>query len=168
VSDPHPARERELAQDSVKSVGQILSNYQAALHLFEEAVTGDIGETVPPQLGLELLRTTAREMFAPVLEACAGVAPGLDDLVSEAIGGVGDAPAAERQMRDLVVAERERVAITHSRLITRQARLMDVAEEGGHRAALVTAAARLEELQTGSHSAGALFNVLLERWNAVL
>jgi hypothetical protein len=168
VSDPHPARERELAQDSVKAVGQILSNYQAALHLFEEAVAGDVGETVPPQVGLELLREAAREMFAPVLEACAGVAPGLDDLVSEAIDGVDDAPAAEQRMRDLVVAECERVAVTHSRLITRQPRLMDVAETGGHRPALVTAAARLEELQSGSHSAGALFNLLFERWNALL
>ena len=104
MSDPQPARERELAEDSVKAVGQILSNYQAALHLFEEAVANDAGD---PQRGLELLREAAREMFAPVLEACAGVAPGLDDLVSEAIGGVDDAPAAERTMRDLVVAERD-------------------------------------------------------------
>ena len=37
-------------------------------------------------------------MFAPVLEACAGVAPGLDDLVSESIGSAGEAPAAERTL----------------------------------------------------------------------
>jgi hypothetical protein len=165
VSDPRAARARELAEDSVKAVGQILSNYQAALHLFEEAVSG---ETVPAPPALALLREAAREVFAPVLEACAGVAPGLDDLVSESIGGV-DAPAhaADRPMRDLVIAERERVAITHSRLITRQPRLVQAAAEGGQRGELVAATARLEELQTGSHSAGALFNVLFERWNAL-
>ncbi len=155
----------EPAEDSVRAVGQILSNYQAALHLFEEAVAG---ETVAPQRGLELLREAAREVFAPVLEACAGVAPGLDDLVSEAIGGVDDAPAAERRMRDLVVAERERMAVTHSRLITRQARLVEAAGRSGDHQELVAAAARLETLQTGSHSAGALFNVLFERWKELL
>ena len=71
-------------------------------------------------------------------------------------------------MRDLVIAERERVAVTHSRLITRQPRLVEAA--GG------AATARRSwppprgwtTLETGSHSAGALFNLLLERWKDLL
>ena len=113
-----------------------------------------------------MLRRAAREVFAPVLDACAGVAPGLDDLVSESIGSGDDAPATGRgAVRDLVIAERQRVAVTHSRLITRQPRLIVAA---GERATVVAAARRLEELETGSHSAGALFNLLLERWKDLL
>jgi hypothetical protein len=172
VNGPEGARERELAESSVKAVGQILSNYQAALHLFEEAVTGDVGEAVPRGLALELLQEAARAVFAPVLEASAGVAPGLDDLVSESIGSAGDAPAPAHTLRDVVIAERQRVAVTHSRLITRQARLIQAAEEragqAGHRAALGAAAVRLGELETGSHSAGALFNLLFDRWKDLL
>ena len=157
MSDPHPARERELAQDSVKAVGQILSNYQAALHLFEEAVGGSA--SVPPQLTRALLQQAARDVFAPVLDACAGVAPGLDDLVTESMAAAA-APAPA--VLDLVVAERERVAVTHSRLIRRQPRLIEAA---GESAAVAAAARRLDDLQIGSHSAGALFNLLFERWS---
>ena len=177
--------ERELVQDNVNTVGQIFSNYQAALHLFEEAVTGGYGETVPRQLALEVLQQAAHEVFVPVLDACVGVAPGLEDLVAESIGSVDDVPEVERRaaaqsapahaLRNLVIAERQRVAATHSRLIRRQVGLMKTAEEragrgdfGDYRAALVAAAGRLDELETGSHSAGALFKVLLERWKDLL
>jgi hypothetical protein len=166
VNDPHGAR--ELAQQSVISVGQILSNYQAALHLFEEAVTGDVGDTVPHGLALEFFREAARAVFAPVLEACAGVAPGLDDLVSESIGSTGEVPTPAPALRKVVIAERQRVAVTHSRLITRQPRLVEAAGERGDRVALAAAARRLDELETGSHSAGALFNLLFDRWMDLL
>jgi len=104
------------------AVGQIFSNYQAALLLLEEAV----GDATVSQ-------ATAREIFDPVRDACAGAVPGLADLVAEAI------------------AEPNRVAIAHSRLIKRQAALKGPAP------------ARLEELRTGSHSAGSLFRLLLAR-----
>jgi hypothetical protein len=167
VNDPQ--RARELAQQSVISVGQILSNYQAALHLFEEAVAGDVGDTVPRERALEFLGEAARAVFAPVLEACAGVAPGLDDLVSESIGSAGDVrtPAPAPALREVVIAERQRVAATHSRLITRQPRLVAAGERADY-ATLVAAARRLDELETGSHSAGALFNQLLDRWMELL
>jgi hypothetical protein len=167
-ADPHTrARtsrtERELVQDIVSTVGQIFSNYQAALHLLEEAVTSGYGEAVPRALALEVLRDAAHEAFTPVLDACAGVAPGLDDLVRESIGQVEPA-------ENPVVAERERVAATHSRLIRRQPRLATAADDRaavdpyGYRRALVAAAGRLDELEAGSHSAGALFQVLFDRW----
>ena len=38
----------------------------------------------------------------------------------------------------------------------------------GYRRALVAAAGRLDELETGSHSAGALFQVLFDRWRELL
>ena len=160
-----PQRARELAQQSVISVGQILSNYQAALHLFEEAVAGEVGDTVPRERALEFFGEVARAVFAPVLEACAGVAPGLDDLVSESIGSAGDVPAPV--LREVVIVERQRVAVTHSRLITRQPRLVAAGERADY-ATLVAAARRLDELETGSHSAGALFNLLFDRWMELL
>jgi hypothetical protein len=179
--------ERELVQDNVNTVGQIFSNYQAALHLFEEAVRSGYGETVPRDLALEVLREAAHEVFAPVLDACVGVAPGLEDLVAESMGRVDEVPEAERPeagqsapahaLRNLVIAERQRVAITHSRLIKRQVSLMHAAEDraalagaglSDYRAALIAAAGRLDELETGSHSAGALFKVLFDRWRDLL
>ena len=85
----------------MKTVGQILSNYQAALHLLEEAAAGGFGETVPPALGLEVLRRAARDVFAPVLDACSGVSPGLDDLVRESIGSADDPPPPAHALRDV-------------------------------------------------------------------
>jgi hypothetical protein len=176
--------ERELVQDNVNTVGQIFSNYQAALQLLEEAVTSGYGETVPRALALEMLRDAAYEVFTPVLDACVGVAPGLEDLVTESIGSVDGVREVERPepgqsapanaLRNLVIAERQRVAATHSRLIRRQLGLIKAAESraaidlSGYRRALVAAAGRLDELETGSHSAGALFHVLFERWRELL
>ena len=125
--------ERELAGDCVNAVGQILSNYQAALHLFDDAVRG------------ELLPSVAQTVFAPVRDACAGVTPGLDELVEESMRAV----------------DRSAVAATHSRLITRQAGLVAAAAERADRSALAAAAGRLADLERGSHSAGALFQLLL-------
>ena len=180
--------ERELVQDNVNTVGQIFANYQAALHLFEEAVRSGYGETVPRELAVEVLQEAAHDVFAPVLDACVGVAPGLEDLVAESMGKVDDVREVERPesgqsapahaLRNLVIAERQRVAITHSRLIKRQVGLMKAAEDraargsasdlGGYRAALLAAAGRLDELESGSHSAGALFKVLFDRWKDLL
>jgi hypothetical protein len=104
------------------AVGQIFSNYQAAALLFEQT-TG----------GATVSRETAREIFEPVLEACGGAVPGLDELVAEAM------------------AAPDRVAVAHSRLIKRRSALKG------------PASAQLSELVTGSHSAGALFKLLLAR-----
>lgn len=176
--------ERELVQDNVNTVGQIFSNYQAALHLLEEAVTSGYGETVPRALALEVLRHAAHEVFTPVLDACVGVAPGLEALVEESMGKVDGVPEVERPepgqsapahvLRNLVIAERSRVAATHSRLIRRQLALMKLAEDRAavdlseYRRRLVAASGRLDELETGSHSAGALFALLFDRWRELL
>ena len=170
--------ERELVQDNVNTVGQIFSNYQAALHLFEEAVRSGYGERVPRELAIEVLREAAHDVFEPVLDACVGVAPGLDDLVVESMGKVDEVREVERPeagqsapahaLRNLVIAERQRVAITHSRLIKRQVSLMAAGEARAARTTLIAAAQRLDDLETGSHSAGALFKLLFARWQDAL
>jgi len=180
--------ERELVQDNINTVGQIFANYQAALHLFEEAVAGGMGETVPRQLAMEVLQEVAREVLDPVLDACGGVTPGLEEFVAGGIGGVSDVPEAEKRaagqsapahsLRNLVIAERHRIAGAHSRLIKGQRPLMDAAtaRAGGagaggladYRAMLMAAAGRLDELETGSHTAAALFKAMVERWKDLL
>jgi hypothetical protein len=76
------------------------------------------------------------DVLEPVRDACAAV-PGLAELVEEA----------------MAATTREAIAATHSRLLRRRPTLIDA---GGSAAA----AARLEELERTSHSAGALFNRL--------
>jgi hypothetical protein len=90
------------------------------------------------------------------------VTPGLEELVAESLDAVRPEPG--QSLRDLVIAERSRVAATHSRLIRRQATF--VAARPTDRNALAPAALRLDELETGSHSAGALFKLLFGRWRA--
>ena len=165
------------AAKTVNTVGQIFSNYQAALHLLEEAVASGYGETVPRARALAILRDAAHEVFTPVRDACVGVSPGLEDLVLESTGKVDEVrepgqSAPAHALRNLVIAERQRVAATHSRLIRRQLALMKAAEDrassdpSGYRRALVAAAGRLDELETSSHSAGALFQLLFDRWRS--
>jgi hypothetical protein len=189
--DASPAaskNERELVQDNVNTVGQIFANYQAALHLFEEAVVSGLGESVPRELAMEVLQEAARQVFEPVLDACTGVAPGMEDVVADSIGGVDDVPEHETQdsgqsapayaLRNLVIAERHRVAGHHTRLIRNQADYLRASEEraasGGaagladYHSMLMAAAGRLDELETGSHTAGALFKALMERWEDLL
>jgi hypothetical protein len=78
--------------------GQILSNYQAALHLLEETATE-----------VELQRVAA-EVFTTVRDACTR-SPGLEQLAAEIVAGPAGADVA---------AERQRIAATHSRLIRRR------------------------------------------------
>jgi hypothetical protein len=88
------------------TAGQILSNYQAALHLLEE--TGS-------ELDRAVLQRVAADVFTTVRDACAG-SPDLEALVAQLVAE----PA-----REDVAAERQRIAATHSRLIRRRPALDD-------------------------------------------
>jgi hypothetical protein len=175
--------ERDLVQDNVNTVGQIFANYQAALHMFEEAMMGGAGEKVPRDLAIEVLREVAREVFEPVLEACVGVAPGMEDLVADGMGKVEDVPEAEKieprmsapahALRNLVIAERHRIAGSQGRLIKGQLSLMQLAENravsgDGKRGLLAAAAVKLDELETGTHSASGILKALMERWEVLV
>ena len=86
--------------------GQILSNYQAALHLLEETA---------PEVDRHVLQRAATEAFTAVRDACAR-SPDLEVLAAEIV--------AEPARAD-VAAERQRIAATHSRLIRRRPALDD-------------------------------------------
>jgi hypothetical protein len=179
--------ERELVQDSVNTIGQIFANYQAALHLFEEAVQHGAGEAVPRELAKEVLREGARDVLEPVMAAAAeavggagGTAGAVYEYVADTIGVTDRWPAEQpRQpgasapafaLRNLVVAERRRIAAAQMRLLKAQVSFSAAAEHkaetGGssYRTRLMGASKDLNELEQSSHSADGIFKTLMERY----
>src|ERR671914_2217227 len=131
--------ERDLMQDNVNTIGQIFTNYQAALHMFEEAVEGGAGEAVPRELAKEVLREAARDVFEPVMAAAADAAGEVADHVADGFGVADTAPAEQPQspgmsapafaLRNLVVAERRRIAAAQVRLLKAQVSFSNTAED---------------------------------------
>jgi hypothetical protein len=172
--------ERDLMQDNVNTIGQIFTNYQAALHLFEEAVEGGAGEAVPRELAKEVLREAARDVFEPVMAAAAEAAGEVSDHVADGFGVADEAPAEQpRQpgasapafaLKNLVVAERRRIAAAQMRMLKSQVSFSSTAEDravdggSGYRARLVGASMDLNELEATSHSAAGIFKTLMERF----
>jgi hypothetical protein len=173
--------ERDLVQDSVNTIGQIFTNYQAALHVFEAAVEKGAGEAVPRELAKEVLREAARDVFEPVLAAASEVAGEVADRVSQGIGVADRWPAEQPRtpgssapafaLRNLVVAERRRIAATQMRLLKAQVSVSAAAEDraaagagDAYRAKLIGASVDLNELEETTHSADGIFKTLMERY----
>src|ERR671917_1284745 len=168
--------ERDLIQDNVNTIGQIFTNYQAALHLFEEAVAGGAGEAVPRELAKEVLREAARDVFEPVMAAAAEAAGEVADHVADRFGVADEAPAEQPRapgasapafaLKNLVVAERRRIAAAQMRMLKAQVSFAAAAEEraadggSGYRARLAGASMDLNELEATSHSAQGIFKAL--------
>ena len=95
--------ERDLVLDSVNTIGQIFANYQAALHMFEDAIGTGMGEAVPQELAKEILREGARDVLEPVFAAASETAGELGDQVGKSIGTPDqvrkDKPRASRHER---------------------------------------------------------------------
>src|SRR5688572_26849628 len=131
--------ERDLMQENVNTIGQIFTNYQAALHMFEEAVQDGAGEAVPRELAKEVLREAARDVFEPVMAAVADAAGEVGDHVSDGFGVADTAPAEQPRepgasapafaLRNLVVAERRRIAAAQMRLLKAQVSFSNAAED---------------------------------------
>jgi hypothetical protein len=172
--------ERDLLVDNVNTIGQIFTNYQAALHQFESAVQEGAGEAVPRELAKEVLREAARDVFEPVLAAAAETAGEVAEHVEDGFG-VTDVHAAENPrepgasapafaLRNLLVAERRRIAATQMRMLKSQVALADAAAEragsGGesYRKRLLGANVDLNELEETSHSADGIFKTIMDRY----
>ncbi len=172
--------ERDLMQDNVNTIGQIFTNYQAALHQFEAAIAAGAGEAVPRELAKEVLREAARDVFEPVLAAAAETAGVVNEHVAGAVG-VADVHPAEQPrepgasapafaLRNLLVAERRRIAATQTRLLKRQVRFADAAAEraadGGesYRDRLLGASRDLNELEVTTHSPSGILKTLMDRY----
>ena len=172
--------ERDLMTDNVNTIGQIFTNYQAALHQFEEAIEKGAGEAVPRELAKEILREAARDVFEPVMAAAAETAGEVADHVRGGIG-VTDVHPAEKPrqpgasapayaLQNLLVAERRRIAATQMRLLKAQISFGDLAgaraERGGdsYRKQLAGANMDLNEMEQTSHSADGIFKTIMDRY----
>ena len=172
--------ERDLVTENVNTIGQIFTNYQAALHLFEVAVKEGGGEAVPRELAMEVLREAARSVFEPVLAAAAETAGEVVDHVADGVGVAETWPAEQPRepgasapafaLRNLIVAERRRIAATQMRMLKAQLSFGRAAEDravkggSGYRAQLLGANMDLNKLEETSHSPGGIFKLLMERY----
>jgi hypothetical protein len=172
--------ERDLMQDNVNTIGQIFTNYQAALHQFESAVQDGAGEAVPRELAKEVLREAARDVFEPVLRAAAETAGEVAEHVEDGIGVTDTHPAETPRepgasapafaLRNLLVAERRRIAATQMRMLKGQVAFADAAAEraadGGasYRSRLLGANVDLNELEETTHSADGIFKTIMDRY----
>ena len=172
--------ERDLVTENVHTIGQIFTNYQAALHQFEAAVENGAGEAVPRELARDVLREAARDVFEPVLAAAAETAGEVADHVADGKGVTDSWPAEQARrpgasapafaLRNLVVAERRRIAAAQMRLLKAQVSFSVAAEDKaatggpGYRARLVGANMDLNGLEQKSHSADGIFKTLMDRY----
>jgi hypothetical protein len=176
--------ERDLVLDSVNTIGQIFANYQAALHMFEQAIGTGMGEAVPQELAKEILREGAREVLEPVFAAASETAGELGDQVGKSIGtpdqirkdqprqGGQSAPAYA--LTNLVVAERKRIAQRQMKLLKAQVGFGDLgatrAGMGGSsfRERLVGSNLLLNKMEETTHSAEGIYKALMERYKKAL
>ena len=176
--------ERDLVLDSVNTIGQIFANYQAALHMFEQAIGTGMGEAVPQELAKEILREGARDVLEPVFAAASETAGELGDQVGKSIGtpdqirkeqprqGGQSAPAYA--LTNLVVAERKRIAQRQMKLLKAQVGFGDLgatrAGMGGSsfRERLVGSNLLLNKMEETSHSAHGIYKTLMERYAKAL
>jgi hypothetical protein len=172
--------ERDLVTDNVNTIGQIFTNYQSALHQFEEAIGKGAGEAVPRDLAKEVLREAARDVLEPVLAAASETAGEVGDLVSKGIGVTDVHPAEQARqggtsapayaLQNLLVAERRRIATAQMRLLKAQitfaAGAGARAELGGesYRKRLTAANIDLNEMEETSHSADGIFRTIMDRY----
>src|SRR5215218_4117555 len=172
--------ERDLMQDNVNTIGQIFTNYQAALHLSEEAVREGAGEAVPRELAKEVLQEAARDVFQPVLAAAAETAGEVADHVADGVGVTDVHPAETPKtpgasapafaLRNLLVAERRRIAATQMRMLKGQVAFADAAAEragagdDAYRRRLLGASMDLNELEATTHSPGGIFKTIMDRY----
>src|SRR5215204_6479900 len=176
--------ERDIVVDSVNTIGQIFANYQAALHMFEEAIQTGAGEAVPQELAKEILREGARDVLEPVFAAASETAGELGDQVARGMG-TPDQVRKERPrasgtsapayaLTNLVVAERHRIAQRQMKLLKAQVGFGDLGAKragaggGAFRELLTGANVRLNKLEETSHSADGIFKTLMERYKKAL
>ena len=172
--------ERDLVTENVHTIGQIFTNYQAALHQFEAAVESGAGEAVPRELARDVLREAARDVFEPVLAAAAETAGEVVDHVAEGKGVADSWPAEQPRepgasapafaLRNLVVAERRRIAATQMRLLKAQVSFAAAAEDRaavggpGYRTRLLGANMDLNGMEQKTHRAEGIFKTLMDRY----
>ena len=176
--------ERDLVMDSVNTIGQIFANYQAALHLFEEAIGTGMGEAVPQELAKEILREGARDVLQPVFAAASETAGELGDQVARSMGTPDQVRKEQARpsgtsapayaLTNLVLAERRRIAQRQMKLLKAQVTFGDLGATragvggGAFRERLTAANLVLNRLEETTHSPRGIFKTLMERYKKAL
>jgi hypothetical protein len=177
--------EGEIVQDNINTVGQVFANYQAAMHMFEAAIGATPNsETVPREAVQDFLAMYTQKFFTELMETGLDSVPFLAEAVDGAIG-FADEPSEDirpvkgegqptNSLKNLALAERERVAGEHERMLKSQ-RLMiraaisemtttDPLRRDEQRDALTGISVDVNRLEMTTHSAEWLFKQILAAW----
>lgn len=178
--------EREQVQDILSTLGQVFVNYQTALHMLEKEVQEGAAEAVPMELGKTVLEEfVERDLLGPVIEEVGTFIPMLQEDLLDMVDEVDEVREEERDMKDsaparairnLVIAERQRVALGHHLFTKDQPMMMraaqdeitslDEAKRADYADEAVSKRASLESAEEDKElSAEQIFKRLKERWS---
>ena len=177
--------EAEIVQDDVNTIGQIFANYQTAMHMFESVIGADgASESVPREAVQDFISDFTEKFFREILDVDLDAIPFLYEKVEEAIGFAED-PAEDikphreegqptNSLRNLALAERERLAGEHRDMLKGQTGMQRAAVEdmstidpdrrNEEREELARVAKQVNRMEMTTHSAEWLFKQILDAW----
>jgi hypothetical protein len=177
--------EGEIVQDDVNTIGEIFANYQTAMHMFESVIGSDgASESVPREAVQDFISDFTEKFFREILDVDLDAIPFLYDRVEEAIG-FADEPSEDikphreegqptNSLRNLALAERERLASEHRDMLKGQRGMMRGAVEdmstidpdrrNEEREELARIASEVNRMEMTTHSAEWLFRQILDAW----
>jgi hypothetical protein len=177
--------EGEIVQDTINTVGQIFANYQNAMHMFEAAIgSTPTSESVPREAVQDFLAMYTQKFFAEVMETGLDAVPFLAESVDQAIGFAEEPAEDIRQekgegqptnsLKNLALAERERLAYQHERMLKSQRMMIraavaemtttDPLRRDDQRDLLTGISVDVNRLEMTTHSAEWLFRSILAAW----
>jgi hypothetical protein len=177
--------EAEIVQDDVNTIGEIFANYQTAMHMFEGVIGADgASESVPREAVEDFIKDFTERFFREILDVDLDAVPFLGERVDEAIGSA-DEPSEDikqqreegqptNSLRNLALAERERLAGEHRDMLKGQRSMVrgafedlstiDPDRRNEEREELARIAAEVNRMESTTHSAGWLFRQILDAW----
>ena len=177
--------EGELVTDDVNTIGEIFANYQTAMHLFESVIGHDgASESVPRAAVEDFIADFTERFFRELLDVDLDAIPYLYDRVEEAIGSA-DEPSEDikqhreegqptNSLRNLALAERERLAGEHREMLKDQRSMQRAAVEhlstidpdrrNEEREELARIAREVNRKELSSHSADWFYRQILDAW----
>lgn len=177
--------EMEIVQDDVNTIGEIFANYQTAMHLFESIIGNDgASESVPRSAVEDFIGDFTERFFREILDVDLDAIPVLYEKVEEAIGSA-DEPSEDikphreegqptNSLRNLALAERERLAGEHRDMLKSQRAMqrgavdhmstIDPDRRNEEREELARIAAEVNRMELSTHSAEWFFRQILDAW----
>ncbi len=177
--------EGELVQDDVNTIGEIFANYQTAMHMFESIIGHDpASESVPRSAVEDFISDFTERFFREILDVDLDAIPSLYEKVEEAIGSA-DEPSEDikphreegqptNSLRNLSLAERERLAGEHKDMLKNQRGMQRAALEhmttidpdrrNEEREELARIAREVNRKELSTHSAEWFYKQILDAW----